>query len=156
MRVYVRHVHKVSQDPRDFEGPFEFGDRKFSLASAREWLQKTRGRWTFSRKRGAESRMEHGAAVFFVTGSYRSVLVIPEGSEAERESREAIERLWKSPRFVHTWARIRCEEDLASGDTGLCPVCGERVYLTGWTTDGRTIGSCGDAFECLPWAEESE
>ena len=28
----------------------------------------------------------------------------------------------------------------------LCPICGERIELDGKTTDGRLIGSCGDAF----------
>lgn len=27
-----------------------------------------------------------------------------------------------------------------------CPVCGERITITGHTKDGRSIGSCGDAF----------
>ena len=30
-------------------------------------------------------------------------------------------------------------------EKGLCPVCGETAQLTGRTTDGRTIYSCGDA-----------
>lgn len=28
-----------------------------------------------------------------------------------------------------------------------CPICGERITVTGRTTDGRLIGSCGDAFQ---------
>jgi hypothetical protein len=28
----------------------------------------------------------------------------------------------------------------------LCPVCGDRISISGRTTDGRAIGSCGDAF----------
>ncbi len=35
----------------------------------------------------------------------------------------------------------------------LCPVCGEHVTLTGETTDGRLIGSCGDAFTRKRWEE---
>jgi hypothetical protein len=34
---------------------------------------------------------------------------------------------------------------------GLCPVCGERVSLTGNTTDGRYIGTCADAFTPRQW-----
>jgi hypothetical protein len=34
---------------------------------------------------------------------------------------------------------------------GLCPVCGERVSVTGITTDGRLIGECKDAFTPEPW-----
>lgn len=34
---------------------------------------------------------------------------------------------------------------------GLCPVCGERVQLTGDTADKRYIGSCGDAFWPNQW-----
>lgn len=30
--------------------------------------------------------------------------------------------------------------------TGRCPVCGEAATLAGRTTDGRVVGSCGDAF----------
>jgi len=33
----------------------------------------------------------------------------------------------------------------------LCPVCGERIRLVGNTTDGRYIGSCGDAFSARQW-----
>lgn len=33
----------------------------------------------------------------------------------------------------------------------LCPICGERISLTGRTTDGRLIGSCGDAFTREQW-----
>lgn len=28
----------------------------------------------------------------------------------------------------------------------LCPVCGQKITLDGKTSDGRVIGSCGDAF----------
>lgn len=30
--------------------------------------------------------------------------------------------------------------------TRLCPVCGDKITVTGRTKDGRMIGSCGDAF----------
>lgn len=33
----------------------------------------------------------------------------------------------------------------------LCPVCGEKITITGETKDGRDIGSCGDAFKKQPW-----
>lgn len=35
-----------------------------------------------------------------------------------------------------------------------CPVCGEEVTITGKTTDGRLIGSCGDAFDKEAWEAE--
>ena len=40
--------------------------------------------------------------------------------------------------------------------TRLCPVCGESITLDGRTKDGRTIGSCGDAFPrwALPKLDE--
>jgi hypothetical protein len=41
-------------------------------------------------------------------------------------------------------------------DGGLCPICGERVTLTGKTTDGRLIGSCGDAFTQARWDEDDD
>jgi hypothetical protein len=34
---------------------------------------------------------------------------------------------------------------------GLCPVCGQRVTITGRTTDGRLIGDCQDAFTPDQW-----
>jgi len=37
------------------------------------------------------------------------------------------------------------------GDRGLCPICGEEVEITGYTTDGRLVGSCGDAFALATW-----
>lgn len=38
---------------------------------------------------------------------------------------------------------------------GLCPICGESIHLTGQlSTDGRIIGSCGDAFTTARWLEE--
>lgn len=37
---------------------------------------------------------------------------------------------------------------------GLCPVCGEKITITGRTEDGRLIGSCGDAFTVQKWVEE--
>ena len=40
------------------------------------------------------------------------------------------------------------------GDRGLCPICGEAVQLTGATTDGRLVGSCGDAFWLRQWAQD--
>lgn len=42
------------------------------------------------------------------------------------------------------------------GDKGLCPVCGEPVHLTGATTDGRLIASCGDAFQPAQWEDNPE
>jgi len=42
------------------------------------------------------------------------------------------------------------------GDRGLCPVCGEPITLVNSTTDGRLIGSCGDAFLLRQWAQEQE
>ncbi len=35
---------------------------------------------------------------------------------------------------------------LTINHTILCPVCGDRVSITGKTKDGRSIGSCQDAF----------
>lgn len=35
--------------------------------------------------------------------------------------------------------------------SGLCPVCGDRVSVTGFTADGRLIGSCRDAFTAERW-----
>lgn len=32
----------------------------------------------------------------------------------------------------------------------LCPVCGEKIKINGKTTDGRAIGTCGDAFQLRP------
>jgi hypothetical protein len=37
---------------------------------------------------------------------------------------------------------------------GLCPVCGERVSLTGNTRDGRYIATCGDAITPRQWREQ--
>lgn len=35
---------------------------------------------------------------------------------------------------------------------GLCPICGERIRLTGQhTSNGRLIGTCGDAFTLRQW-----
>jgi len=31
-------------------------------------------------------------------------------------------------------------------DFNLCPICGEKIQITGETKDGRIIGSCKDAF----------
>ena len=33
----------------------------------------------------------------------------------------------------------------------LCPICGEHVKITSETSDGRLIGSCGDAFPRERW-----
>lgn len=35
----------------------------------------------------------------------------------------------------------------------LCPVCGDRISISGKTKDGRVIGSCGDAFPSRSRAE---
>jgi hypothetical protein len=36
--------------------------------------------------------------------------------------------------------------------SGLCPICGEQVSLTGQcTADGRLIGTCQDAFTVAQW-----
>lgn len=34
---------------------------------------------------------------------------------------------------------------------GLCPICGDLVYLLGETKDGRLVGSCHDAFWMKQW-----
>lgn len=52
-----------------------------------------------------------------------------------------------TPRNAADWSAI---DPLAER---LCPVCGVRVALTGRTTDGRVIGSCGDAFSFEKWCE---
>lgn len=36
----------------------------------------------------------------------------------------------------------------------LCPVCGKEVHITGWTKDGRIVGSCGDAFTVEAWNDD--
>jgi hypothetical protein len=36
-------------------------------------------------------------------------------------------------------------------ETGLCPICGEKIKLIGKTVDGRPIGSCQDAFTFKQW-----
>jgi hypothetical protein len=41
-------------------------------------------------------------------------------------------------------------------DGSLCPICGETAQLVGATTDGRLIGSCGDAFTARQWDACSE
>ena len=38
-------------------------------------------------------------------------------------------------------------------ESGLCPICGEVITVTGNTTDGRIIGSCFDAFTVESWDE---
>jgi len=38
----------------------------------------------------------------------------------------------------------------------LCPICGEEIYITGRTKDGRLIGSCGDAFTDEQWNKGDE
>lgn len=52
------------------------------------------------------------------------------------------------------WMKVAAtEEELQKsiGENGLCPVCGEKVAITGLTTDGRLIGSCKDAFPFEKW-----
>jgi len=44
-----------------------------------------------------------------------------------------------------------CEACSGAIDDDRCPICGEHVTLTGETTDGRLIGSCGDAFTREQW-----
>ena len=36
----------------------------------------------------------------------------------------------------------------------LCPICGQSIKITGTTTTGRLIGSCGDAFSVDQWETE--
>jgi len=59
-------------------------------------------------------------------------------------------RLTGTPNFVDCG---RCGETVIDGEPcackrfrGLCPICGEGVWLVGHTTDGRVIASCHDAF----------
>ena len=47
-------------------------------------------------------------------------------------------------RTAMTHAKERCQR-------GLCPVCGARIRLVADTTDGRYVGSCGDAFTVAQW-----
>lgn len=35
--------------------------------------------------------------------------------------------------------------------SGLCPICGEKIHLSGRTKDNRYIGSCQDAFTLEQW-----
>lgn len=48
--------------------------------------------------------------------------------------------------------REQCE-CVRPAQSDLCPVCGEHITLNGSTTDGRLIGSCGDAFTRERWEE---
>lgn len=49
-----------------------------------------------------------------------------------------------------TWTFNHCN---GTDNVGLCPICGERIMVTGRTVteDGRLIGSCGDAFTIRQW-----
>lgn len=46
---------------------------------------------------------------------------------------------------------LHCSARSERRQRGLCPICGERIRLTGDTSDGRFIGSCGDAFTRKQW-----
>lgn len=50
----------------------------------------------------------------------------------------------------------RTPEDERADASGLCPVCGERITVSGETTDGRLIGTCGDAFTRKRWLEPDQ
>lgn len=41
--------------------------------------------------------------------------------------------------------------DYSELGTGLCPVCGEEVFIVDEARDGRLVGSCGDAFPRSRW-----
>lgn len=47
-----------------------------------------------------------------------------------------------------------CEDSCEQWDTGLCPICGEKIKIIGETKDGRFIGSCNDAFTADQWSAE--
>lgn len=50
-------------------------------------------------------------------------------------------------REAFNWIEFSDENEEEDDDTLLCPICGERIRLTGKRTkNNRVIGSCGDAF----------
>lgn len=56
---------------------------------------------------------------------------------------------------------VMCIERIAKGQSlppitegkSLCPICGERITITGTTKDDRLIGSCQDAFTLSQWID---
>ena len=41
--------------------------------------------------------------------------------------------------------------------SGLCPICGENISLTDTiTSNGRLVGTCGDAFTLASWIDEDQ
>ena len=82
MKVYLRFIHKVSQNPEaDIEGPFEVENLTIDSLWARFKGEAPGKR---SRRRGHEPRLEDGGAVFFLRGIYHAMLVMPVGSDLHR------------------------------------------------------------------------
>lgn len=62
------------------------------------------------------------------------------------------EVLIEKRRQAWTWVFRFCN---GIDNVGLCPICGERVCVTGAkiTDNGRLIGTCGDAFTIQQWED---
>lgn len=78
MKVYLRFIHNISQNPeQDTEGPYE--TERLTLPTL--WTQfKHRAPGTKSRARGAEPRLQDGGAVFFLRGPFHCMMIMPVGS----------------------------------------------------------------------------
>lgn len=63
------------------------------------------------------------------------------------------EQPWYGRKQAWAWIMRNCN---GIANVGACPICGERVMVRGdsVTTDGRIIGTCGDAFTVASWEKQ--
>lgn len=62
---------------------------------------------------------------------------------------------WSYPEVETAWPEaVLMRQQMTGNNPQLCPICGEKITLTGNTTDGRLIGSCGDAFSVDRWVND--
>lgn len=84
MLVYLRHFHKISQNPeQDTEGPYRVNWDQDPKVIWKQIQKHAAGR--LSRRNGGEPRFEKDGVVFFLSGTFHSLLVMPAGGEYHRK-----------------------------------------------------------------------
>ena len=77
MKVYLRYIHKISQNPeQDTVGPFTVEPEVLSnLDKLWKWCRRQQD--CLAKQRNGDHRHQDGGAVFFLRGTFHSLIVMP-------------------------------------------------------------------------------
>lgn len=133
--MWVRDGYGASIEPHTGRNPlYEVRERK-GKGIHRTWP----GRYV--------GKVTAGSALAAYSPAYKRFGKPAKGAEYEiLRANPRHPRGWKDLGGGRGYLPLAARQRLQATSTRLCPVCGQRIRITGKTTDGRLIGSCGDAF----------